>query len=154
MLYAAAGWPSNCPRRVDVAMWRGGKGKWHGVLQGRPGPVLAALSAITADWLRLAVPPPLTAQARRYRKPLNRHRPASREDNIERQVLQQKSRSFKPGPEFALVYLSFGLHGRFDAKLPQLFGKPLRAMLSRAKRRTAGVDPAQPGVVYPHSSTI
>jgi hypothetical protein len=48
------------PKRVDLALWRDAKGQWHGVLQDWTGPVPAALSAITADWLRLSVPTPLT----------------------------------------------------------------------------------------------
>ena len=46
------------------------------------------------------------------------------------------------------------LYRRFDAKLPQLFGKPvgtlplgLRAFLSRGDRRTVYIHPAKPGVV-------
>jgi hypothetical protein len=48
------------PKRVDLALWRDAKGQWHGVLQDWTGPVPNALSAITADWLRLSVPTPLT----------------------------------------------------------------------------------------------
>lgn len=44
------------PQPIDVAMWRDRRGGWHGVLQGSSGPVPAALAAITADWVRLAVP--------------------------------------------------------------------------------------------------
>ncbi len=47
------------PERVDVALWRDAKGRWHGVLQDWAGPVPVALAAITNDWLRLAVPTPL-----------------------------------------------------------------------------------------------
>ncbi|MCX6877885.1 MAG: hypothetical protein NTW21_29340 [Verrucomicrobia bacterium] len=47
------------PERVDVALWRDGSGRWHGVLQDFSGPVPAALLAYTQDWLRLSVPRPL-----------------------------------------------------------------------------------------------
>ncbi|MCX6873635.1 MAG: hypothetical protein NTW21_07480 [Verrucomicrobia bacterium] len=45
--------------RADVALWRDANGQMHGVLQDWTGPVPAALSAITGDWLRLAVPEPV-----------------------------------------------------------------------------------------------
>ena len=45
--------------RADVALWRDATGAWHGALQGVDGPVPAALTARTKDWLRLAVPTPL-----------------------------------------------------------------------------------------------
>jgi len=44
---------------ADVALWRDEKGSWRGVLQGHEGPVPEALLALTKDWLRLDVPPPL-----------------------------------------------------------------------------------------------
>ncbi len=47
------------PERMDVAFRTGADGRIHGVLQGWAGPVPAALLAITADWQRMAVPPPL-----------------------------------------------------------------------------------------------
>ena len=47
------------PEPADVALWRDGAGAWHGVLQGWPGPVPAALVAVTGDWRRTAVPVPL-----------------------------------------------------------------------------------------------
>jgi hypothetical protein len=48
------------PDRADVALWRDQHGQMHGVLQDWKGPVPVALLAITHDWLRLAVPVPLT----------------------------------------------------------------------------------------------
>ena len=47
------------PQPADVALWHDSNGRWHGVLQDWTGPVPAALSAVTGDWLRLAVPKPL-----------------------------------------------------------------------------------------------
>lgn len=46
------------PERVDVALWRDDRGRMRGVIQGWTGPIPAALTALTADWLRLAVPKP------------------------------------------------------------------------------------------------
>ena len=37
--------------------------------------------------------------------------------------------------------------GRFDAKLPQLFGKPLRTLVSRGDRHPLRVNPAKPSIV-------
>lgn len=44
------------PARADVAIWRDPQGRMHGVLQGWDGAVPEALTAVTDDWLRLAVP--------------------------------------------------------------------------------------------------
>ncbi len=44
------------PERVDVALWRGRGGKFHGVLQGWSGSVPASLQVLTKDWVRLSVP--------------------------------------------------------------------------------------------------
>jgi hypothetical protein len=44
------------PQRIDVALWKDTKGVWQGVLQDYEGEVPADLKAITAHWLRLAVP--------------------------------------------------------------------------------------------------
>lgn len=46
------------PERIDLALWRDDKGKWHGVLQDYAGPVPKDLAALTGDWKRLAVPVP------------------------------------------------------------------------------------------------
>ncbi len=51
------------PERMDVAFRTEADGRIHGVLQGWAGPVPAVLRAITADWQRMAVPPPLPATA-------------------------------------------------------------------------------------------
>ena len=45
---------------IDVALWRDARAQMHGVVQGWSGPIPAALSNITSDWQRLAVPQPLT----------------------------------------------------------------------------------------------
>jgi hypothetical protein len=47
------------PERVDLALWRDGRGKFHGVLQGWTGPVPVQLQKLTKDWLRLSLPTPL-----------------------------------------------------------------------------------------------
>jgi hypothetical protein len=47
------------PERVDLALWRDGRGKFHGVLQGWTGLVPAPLQKLTDDWSRLSVPVPL-----------------------------------------------------------------------------------------------
>jgi len=44
------------PERADIAIWRDGAGQLRGVLQGSDGPVPAVLTALTPNWLRLAVP--------------------------------------------------------------------------------------------------
>jgi hypothetical protein len=44
---------------IDVALWRDAEGKFHGALQDWADPVPAPLLALTSDWLRLSVPPPL-----------------------------------------------------------------------------------------------
>jgi hypothetical protein len=44
------------PERVDLALWRDGRGRFHGVLQGCSGPVPAPLQKLAKDWLRLSVP--------------------------------------------------------------------------------------------------
>jgi hypothetical protein len=44
---------------VDIAMWRDASGQMRGVLQDYAGEVPRPLAALTADWLRLAVPMPL-----------------------------------------------------------------------------------------------
>lgn len=44
---------------ADLALWREADGKTRGVLQDYPGPVPAALTTITSNWLRLEVPKPL-----------------------------------------------------------------------------------------------
>ena len=46
-------------RPADVALWRDERGKLQGILQDWTGPVPPALTAITGNWLRLAVPTPL-----------------------------------------------------------------------------------------------
>jgi len=46
------------PRRVDLALWRGDDGGWHGVVQDCEGDLPPALAAMTDDWVRLAVPRP------------------------------------------------------------------------------------------------
>jgi hypothetical protein len=58
-MFKAADMTVELPERADVALWRDGKGRWHGVLQEWHGPVPAALAAITGDWVRLSVPEPL-----------------------------------------------------------------------------------------------
>ena len=47
------------PERVDLALWRDGRGQFHGVLQGWSGAVPEPLQKLTKDWLRLSVPTPL-----------------------------------------------------------------------------------------------
>jgi hypothetical protein len=47
------------PARVDLALWRDDRGRFHGVLQDWPGPVPTSLLKLTDDWLRLSVPVPL-----------------------------------------------------------------------------------------------
>jgi hypothetical protein len=54
--FKGGGMSIELPERADVALWRDAKGKWHGVLQDWTKPVPAALTAITAEWQRLAVP--------------------------------------------------------------------------------------------------
>jgi hypothetical protein len=49
-------------RRVDVALWRDAQGNYRGVVQDWDGPLPAALTALTPNWLRLAVPSPLGAE--------------------------------------------------------------------------------------------
>jgi hypothetical protein len=44
------------PERVDVALWREGRGGWHGVIQGRAGPIPEPLLATTRDWVKLSLP--------------------------------------------------------------------------------------------------
>ena len=44
------------PERVDLALWRDGRGRFHGVLQGCSGPGPAPLQKLAKDWLRLSVP--------------------------------------------------------------------------------------------------
>ena len=51
------------PERVDLAFRTESDGRIQGVLQDWTGPVPASLLAITADWQRMAVPPPLPATA-------------------------------------------------------------------------------------------
>ncbi len=46
------------PEPVDIALWRDKKGRWQGIIQGWEGPIPSSLSAITKNWLRLAVPKP------------------------------------------------------------------------------------------------
>ncbi len=46
------------PERIDLALWRDAKGRWHGVLQDYAGPVPKDLAALTDDWKRLTVPIP------------------------------------------------------------------------------------------------
>ena len=46
-------------RRVDLALWLDEQGKWCGVLQGWPGEIPASLLAVTHEWLRFDVPPPV-----------------------------------------------------------------------------------------------
>lgn len=48
---------------VDIALWRNREGKMQGVIQDWTGPIPAPLAAVTSDWLRLAVPPPLEGRA-------------------------------------------------------------------------------------------
>ena len=43
---------------LDLALWRDGAGRLHGAVQDLVGPLPAALTALTDDWLRLAIPPP------------------------------------------------------------------------------------------------
>jgi len=47
------------PERIDVALWRDDQGRMRGVLQGWRGPVPKPLAALTANWVRLALPTPL-----------------------------------------------------------------------------------------------
>jgi hypothetical protein len=47
------------PERADLAFRTDPNGRVRGVVQGLDGPVPEALLKITADWQRLAVPPPL-----------------------------------------------------------------------------------------------
>lgn len=44
------------PEPCDVALWRDPSGKYHGVVQGIQGPIPEALTALTTDWRRLALP--------------------------------------------------------------------------------------------------
>jgi hypothetical protein len=44
------------PERVDLALWRDSREKFHGVIQGWTGPVPEPLQKLTKDWLRLSVP--------------------------------------------------------------------------------------------------
>ena len=46
-------------QRVDLALWLDEQGKWRGVLQGWAGDIPAPLLAVTHEWLRLDVPPPV-----------------------------------------------------------------------------------------------
>ena len=57
--FRAGGMSIELRQRADVALWRDDKGRMHGVLQDWIGPIPAALTAITSDWLRLSVPKPL-----------------------------------------------------------------------------------------------
>jgi hypothetical protein len=52
-------WTLALEHPVDLALWRDAQGKYHGAIQDGEGPIPPALLAITTDWLRLAVPPPL-----------------------------------------------------------------------------------------------
>ena len=52
-------WNLTLDHPVDVALWRDAQGRYHGAIQDSEGPIPPALRAITADWLRLTVPPPL-----------------------------------------------------------------------------------------------
>jgi len=47
------------PERVDLALWRDGHGRFHGVLQDWSGTVPAPLRKLSQDWLRLSAPDPL-----------------------------------------------------------------------------------------------
>ena len=55
-LFAADDLRIELSRRADLALWRDLKGKWHGVLHGWDGPAPAALTVITGNWSRVAVP--------------------------------------------------------------------------------------------------
>lgn len=48
------------PERIDMALWKDNTGAWQGVLQDYEGAVPKSLAAITGQWMRLAVPVPLT----------------------------------------------------------------------------------------------
>lgn len=54
-------WNLTLDHPVDVALWRDAHGKYHGAIQDGEGPIPPPLRAITGDWLRLAVPPPLAS---------------------------------------------------------------------------------------------
>ncbi len=54
--FTTGGMSIELPRRADVALWHDDQGQMHGVLQDWAGPVPAALTAITGNWLRLSVP--------------------------------------------------------------------------------------------------
>jgi hypothetical protein len=47
------------PERIDLALWRDRRGRFHGVLQGWSGAVPTQLLKLTQDWLRLSLPTPL-----------------------------------------------------------------------------------------------
>ena len=54
--FQGGGMSIELPDRADVAMWRDDRGRMRGVIQGWNGPIPRALTAITGNWLRLAVP--------------------------------------------------------------------------------------------------
>ncbi|MCP4211915.1 MAG: hypothetical protein GY764_10620 [Halieaceae bacterium] len=47
-------------QRADVALWKDEKGNWQGALQDCDGPLPEVLAAITKQWIRLAIPVPLS----------------------------------------------------------------------------------------------
>ena len=57
--FAARSLTISLAERVDLALWRDEKDRWHGVLHGWDGPTPTALTRITADWTRVRVPQPL-----------------------------------------------------------------------------------------------
>jgi hypothetical protein len=56
---SAAGFKLELPDRVDLALWRDSRGRFHGALQGWTGTIPPSLQKLTDDWLRLSVPVPL-----------------------------------------------------------------------------------------------
>jgi len=49
---------------IDLALWRDAAGQMHGAMQDWNGPAPAALSAVTSDWMRLAVPTPILVDSK------------------------------------------------------------------------------------------
>ena len=47
-------------KRIDIVLWKDGKGKCSGLLQGWRGAIPASLLAITQDWTHLDIPVPLS----------------------------------------------------------------------------------------------
>ena len=60
--FAGGGVTLELPAPADVAIWRDDQGRWRGLVQGWSGPLPAALTALTKDWIRLAMPERIAAR--------------------------------------------------------------------------------------------